>query len=113
MDVQSAASVMGKVGGPARAKALSPERRSEIAALGAAATNAKRARRKKVRETLRWKDGLCLIGMTVVGTIEEQFNGGKWFATACDVDWQDVNLGCHNTKGAAKAEVESWVRARM
>ena len=31
----------GKVGGPARARALTPRRRSEIAAMGARAANAK------------------------------------------------------------------------
>jgi hypothetical protein len=30
----------GRLGGPARARALSPKRRSEIAAMGARATNA-------------------------------------------------------------------------
>ena len=78
------------------------------------AVDASEANKRKVRETLRWKDGLCLIGMTIVGTIEElPFNAEHWFACACDVDWQDVDLGCHDTKGAAKAEVESWARARM
>ena len=36
----------GKAGGPARAKALSPERRSEIAKMGAAAREANREKKK-------------------------------------------------------------------
>src|SRR5580704_12060338 len=98
---------MAKMGGDARAKALTPERRSEIASKGAKATNAKRARRKKVSETLRWKDGLLLLGMTIVGSIEEAPLGGGWFAYASDVDWNDTDLRHHGTKRAAKAAVES------
>jgi hypothetical protein len=40
--LQSAASTMGKKGGPARAKVLPPGRRSEIASQGAKARNAKK-----------------------------------------------------------------------
>lgn len=43
----------GLVGGPARAKAMTPERRSEIARAGAAATNLKRWGAKVQTDELR------------------------------------------------------------
>ncbi len=48
MSVTDAARQMGKRGGPARARALTPARRSEIASLGAAMTNATRVSREEI-----------------------------------------------------------------
>lgn len=104
---------MASMGGKARAASLTAEERSAIAAQGGKVAKQRRERRKKVRETIRWKDRLCLLGMTIVGSIEEAPRLGDWFAWACDIDWNDIDLGRHNTRRAAKAAVESWVKARM
>jgi hypothetical protein len=45
--VSEAAAAMGRIGGPARAKALSPERRKEIARKGAAARWGKKRGKKR------------------------------------------------------------------
>lgn len=47
----------GLIGGPARAKVLTPERRSEIARMGAIASNkAKMAKKKMGNRYLRWME---------------------------------------------------------
>lgn len=45
--VISPAALLGRLGGIARAKALSPERRTEIARMGSDAANAKRAKEQQ------------------------------------------------------------------
>ena len=106
---------MASAGGKARAAALTPEQRSEIASRGAVAANAKRASKRKARETIRWRqDGLCLLGMTIVGNVEKASSGCDfWYAYACDVDWQDVSLGNHPTESKARHAVVYWVRERL
>jgi hypothetical protein len=46
-DLVSPAALLGRLGGIARAKALSPERRTEIARMGSDAANAKRAKEQQ------------------------------------------------------------------
>ena len=52
LDVRNYLSALGKRGGPARAKALSAERRREIGRMGGAATRAMFAKRKGLTEKL-------------------------------------------------------------
>ncbi len=66
------------------------------------------------REKIRWRDTLCLLGNTIVGSIEQHFAEAKcWFAYGCDIDWNDVNLGTHRTQAQAKRAVRSWVEERI
>lgn len=56
----------------------------------------------------RWSNGIYSLNNTVVGTVLESPNG-YWYAHGCMDDWEDVNLGAHNSEEDAKKKVESWV----
>ncbi len=58
----------------------------------------------------RWSNNTYIVKGTVVGTISDV--GSHWYAYGCMNDWEDTDLGSHPSIGAAKREVENWVRAQ-
>jgi hypothetical protein len=65
----------------------------------------------------RWIRGscglLCIYENSVVGTVDCGPRGERWWAYGCDVDWQDVDLGTHESQAKAKSAVLAWVGARI
>lgn len=61
----------------------------------------------------KWSgDGLYVWDNSVVGTVRQAPNK-FWYARGCEDDWEDVNLGAHNTEAAAKKAVKNWVSEKM
>ncbi len=69
----------------------------------------------KTRSKGIWQNGLYVLpDRTIVGSIERHFaHDDVWYAYGCLSDWQDTNLGVHNTAHKAKAAVQSWVREAL
>lgn len=59
----------------------------------------------------RWSHDTYILGDSVVGVIEEDAFGRGWWAYGCEDDWQDTNLGLHESKRQAKQRVEGWVNS--
>jgi len=61
-------------------------------------------------------DGLIyVVGGSVVGTISKSCRGRLtrddcWHAHGCMSDWQDTDLGPHDTQMNARKAVTDWVR---
>lgn len=58
----------------------------------------------------RWTNGVLVLESTVVGSVLPFAGRRKWEAFGCEHDWQDTDLGIHDSERAAKQAVEEWVR---
>ena len=62
------------------------------------------------RTPRRWREGLYIVGGSVVGTVNEDAFGRGYWARGCMSDWQDTDLGLHQRESAARHAVEQWVK---
>jgi hypothetical protein len=66
--------------------------------------------KKTTRTPRRWTHDSYVLDGSIVGCVTKDAFGRGWWAYGCMTDWQDADLGLHDSESKARHAVEQWVK---